>query len=608
MSSRQVRDIPKASLSRKNLSRSFRLFHYTSRSDKALFALGTLFLLLTAVTALLFPKLTGSLVDAALPSVSSSGDNRTFEQLEQVAGYFVLLFIAQAIFSFLRITIYVKVTENLVYALRNDLFKHLLLKPMDYFSRNRGGDIMSRFSTDVAQIQDTFTTHIAMFLRQILVVIGGLVMLLFTSKQLAELMLLTIPPVVLISLFFGRYIRRISKEVQDMTGSSNVIVDEVITGIVNVKTFTNEMFERMRFGQSTEKIRKESIYRGVLRGSFSSFIIVCLFGAMTFLIYRGLQLVQAGDMRIGEMIQFIFITGFVGGSIGGLAEQYVQIQRTLGAVERVFDVIDSEGEHIETEQNRPDYPRCQGRIEFRQVRFHYPGRPEVDVLKEVSFTAMPGQQIAIVGSSGSGKSTLASMLLGLYEPTEGEILLDGRSANTIALSERRHNMALVPQEVILFGGSIFDNIRYGKPDATAAEIEEAARKANAHAFIQGFPEGYQTVVGDRGIRLSGGQRQRVAIARAILRDPGILILDEATSSLDSESEKQVQEALETLMQGRTSIVIAHRLSTIRQADRIVVLEHGKVAEIGSHEELMNIPGGIYRNLCTLQMQSGQYEL
>ncbi len=603
MARKTDRDIPKAPINRTSLSKGMRLFRYISTADRWLFALGTLFLLFTAATALLFPRLTGKLVDAAMPGATQA---TTLEQLKEVAVWFVYLFLAQALFSFLRITLYVRVTENMVFNLRKDLFHHLLLQPMSFFTQSRGGDLMSRFSADISQIQDTFTTHIAMFLRQLLIIVGGVVMLFFTSLKLAELMLLSIPVVVVVSLFFGRYIRRISKDVQDMTGQNNVIVDEVITGIMNVKSFTNEVFEKRRFGQSAGHIRKESIYRGMLRGAFSSFIIVCLFGAMTWLIYMGLQMVQSGDMRIGDMIQFMFVTGFVGGSIGGLAEQYVQIQRTLGAVERVFDVIDREGEPLKFSE-KPIGKRYQGHLQVQNLSFSYPNR-DMPVLEEVSFEVKPGELLAIVGPSGSGKSTLASILLGLYRPTGGQLQIDGVPASTLDLHELRSNMALVPQEVILFGGSIYDNIRYGRPSAEKEEILRAAEQAHAHSFISSFPQGYDTVVGDRGIRLSGGQRQRVAIARAILKDPSILVLDEATSSLDSESERLVQDALNTLMKGRTSVVIAHRLSTIRKADRIIVLDQGRVVESGNHESLMANPDGLYYRMCTLQMQSGMYKL
>jgi len=603
MARKNDRDLPKAPVNRNSLSRGLRLFRYISAPDRWLFALGTLFLFFTAATALLFPRLTGRLVDAAMPG---SGQATTIAELKEVAVWFVYLFLAQALFSFLRISLYVRVTENMVFNLRKDLFHHLLLQPMSFFTQSRGGDLMSRFSADIAQIQDTFTTHIAMFLRQMLIIAGGVFMLFFTSLKLAELMLISIPVVVVISLFFGRYIRRISKGVQDMTGENNVIVDEVITGIINVKSFTNEVFEKRRFGQSAGHIRRESIYRGMLRGAFSSFIIVCLFGAMTWLIYMGLQMVQNGEMRIGEMIQFMFVTGFVGGSIGGLAEQYVQIQRTLGAVERVFDVIDREGESLKFHEKEKG-SRYKGHLQLEHLSFTYPHR-EVEVLRDVSFEVKPGEMVAIVGPSGSGKSTLASILLGLYQPDGGSLLIDGVPARELDLHERRSNMALVPQEVILFGGSIYDNIRYGRPSAGKEAIIRAAEQAHAHRFISDFPEGYDTVVGDRGIRLSGGQRQRVAIARAILKDPSILVLDEATSSLDSESERLVQDALNSLMKGRTSVVIAHRLSTIRKANKIIVLDQGRVAETGTHESLMANPEGLYHRMCTLQMQSGLYEL
>lgn len=589
MAGRNDRDIPKAKLSKDAIRRSLRLFSFIKGKDRWLFALGTFFLALTATTALLFPDMLGRMVDA------TSDPNK----VQEVAMGFLWLFVAQAVFSFLRIGLYVRVAENLTYALRKRLYGSVLMQNMDFFHQHRTGDLISRFTSDIGQIQDTFTSNLAMLLRQLLVIVGGVIYIFLKSKTLALYMLATIPVVVVISLFFGRYIRRVSKQVQEFTGNNTVIAEETMTGIQNVKAFTNETFEMDRYGRDVEQLRKKSIYRGLLRGAFSSFIIVCLFGSIVLLIFIGLGMVRSGEMQLGELISFMFFTGFVGGSIGGLAEQFVQVQKTIGAVERVLDLIDRPGESLKPAVGAE---KLSGDLEFSHVSFSYPSRPAFPVLRDVSFRAGEGETLAIVGPSGAGKSTLISLLYRFYEPDTGHISIGGKRLSDADLYALRSSLALVPQEILLFGGTIYENILYGNPDATPEMVTEAARKANAHEFISGFPEGYQTVVGDRGIRLSGGQRQRIAIARAMLRDPNLLILDEATSSLDSESEQQVQEALKSLMKGRTSVIIAHRLSTIRHADHIIVLRSGAIAEQGNHEALMAVKDGIYRRMVERQQE------
>lgn len=595
------RDIPKAKLSRENLSKTFQLFNNVRRSDKILFFIGTLFLALTAITSLLFPKLLGNLVDGAFQyrngTINAAPDT---EQLKTVAWGFVYLFIIQAVFSFFRIWIYVRVAENLTFNLRNKLFKSIIYQPMAFFGFNRSGDLLSRFSADIAQIQDTFTSNIAFFLRQLLVIIGGIIYIFVESPKLGLWMLATIPVVVVLSLFFGKYIRSFSKQLQTLAGENNIVVEESITGIANVKSFTNENFEQQRYEKNSNTLRVQSIARGLLRGAFSSFIIICLFGSFVFLIFLGLNMVRTGEIQIGELISFMMVTGFVGGSIGGMAEQFVQIQRTVGAVERVLELIEKPTELSEA-KSRTGGSFVNGDIRFNNVNFYYPSRENFYVLDSLNLSIEKGRTLAIVGPSGAGKSTIAQLLYRFYNPVSGNLLLNNKEVSEIDLFEYRKNLALVPQEVILFGGSIFENIAYGNPQATPEEIYAAAKKANAHEFIDSFPEKYDTLVGDRGIKLSGGQRQRIAIARAILRNPSILILDEATSSLDTDSEYLVQQALSELMKNRTSVVIAHRLSTVRHADKIVVLKGGKVAEEGSHETLMQREGGIYRTMVEKQM-------
>jgi ABC-type multidrug transport system fused ATPase/permease subunit len=468
---------------------------------------------------------------------------------------------------------------------------------MDFFHQNRTGDLLSRFTADIGQIQDTFTSNLAMFLRQLMVILGGIVYLFFTSNTLSLYMLGTVPVVVVVSLFFGRFIRKIGKQVQELTGKNSVIAEETFTGIQNVKAFTNEDFEIKRYGQDVEELRKKSIYRGLMRGAFSSFIIVCLFGSIVWLIFLGLGMVRSGEMALGELISFMFFTGFIGGSIGGMAEQFVQIQKTLGAVERVLDLIEKPTESLQTGLATNS---LQGTVAFENVSFCYPGRPDFRVLDNVSIQVPEGKTLAIVGPSGAGKSTIINLLYRFYEPDSGRITIGGKPIADMGLYECRKKLALVPQEILLFGGSIYDNILYGNPEAGQDAVIQASKMANAHDFISAFPEGYETIVGDRGIKLSGGQRQRIAIARAMLRNPQLLILDEATSSLDTESEQQVQSALKTLMKGRTSIVIAHRLSTIRHADTIVVLKQGKILEQGSHDALMDMEGGYYRKMVERQ--------
>lgn len=598
MAKQEKRELPKARLTRDSIGKALRLFRYVRPSDRWLFALGTLFLAGTAITAIIFPRLLGNLVDGAFVFNHSEIQRAPdANQLEQTAVFFLYLFLAQAILSFLRISLYVRVTENLTYAIRRALYKSVIRQNMEFFSRNRTGDILSRFSADIAQIQETFTTNIAMFLRQLLIIVAGAVMLFFTSQKLALMMLGTIPVVVIISLFFGRYIRKISRQVQDITADNNVIVEETLNGIVNVKAFSNEDFEMHRYSDSAESLRKQSIYRGLLRGVFSSFIIVCLFGSIVFLIFQGLNMVRTGEIPIGELFEFMLLTAFVGGSIGGIAEQFVQIQKTIGAVERVMDISEQQGEEFDSDKSNL---KLTGTIEFRHVGFHYPTRPEYQVLRDIDFTLEAGKSLALVGPSGAGKSTIISLLYRFYPPTSGEILINGQGIENTGLYELRNSMALVPQEIMLFGGTIYENIQYGNPTAPEEEVIKASKLANAHDFITEFPESYETVVGDRGIRLSGGQRQRIAIARAILKNPNFLILDEATSSLDSSSERLVQDALETLMKGRTSIVIAHRLSTIRSCDRIAVIRQGSIDEYGTHEELLKA-GGLYQKMAEMQL-------
>ena len=593
-------DLPKAKLSIQNLKKSLRLFSFVGK-HKWKFFLGLFFLGGTVFTALVFPKLIGNLMGL----VGNSGQNITkdfkLDTAYDIGIKLLVLFAFQAIFSFFRVVTFTSFTENMLASIRKAAYEKLIQMPMSFFSERQVTELNSRMASDIVQISETFTTSIAEFLRQFIIIIGGTVIICMMSWKMALVMLSIIPIIAIITLFFSRYIRKLSKLVQDRIADANVITGEGLQGITNVKTFTNEKFEIQRYNSVTQQILQLAIKGGVARGAFFSFVIFCLFGAIIFIVYIGITMTLKGELPISQMMSFLFYTVFVAASIGGIAEQVASIQRAIGATERVMDIIDGNIEKINLEHKNTE--RFVGNISFDNVKFFYPSRPDFTVLKNVSFKVNSGEMLALVGPSGSGKSTIASLLLRFYELQSGKISIDGKDISSYDLTEYRNNLAIVPQDVLLFGGTIKENIAYGKLDATDTEIREAARQANAFDFIESFPEKFQTKVGERGIQLSGGQRQRIAIARAILKNPSILILDEATSSLDSESERLVQEALDKLMKGRTSIVIAHRLSTIRNADKIIVLENGLVRESGTHAELSAVTDGLYRSLSRLQFDT-----
>jgi len=582
-------DLPNTKLNTSNLKRSLRLFSYIG-PHKWKLIIGMVFLGLTGATALLFPKLMGDLIKTAEFSV---------EDINTMGMWLLILFTAQAIFSFFRVVLFVNVTENMLFAIRQDAYNTLIKMPMSYFSGRRVSEINSRIAADIGQIQDTFTTGIAEFLRQIIIVVGGIAMLFFTSVKLSLLMIATIPVFAVVAVIFGRYIKKLSSKAQDKVADSNTIVGETLQAIADVKAFTNEFFEIKKYKSAVLDIKSVAIKGGLARGAFSSFIIFCIFGAIVLLVWYAVKLQNAGELGQDELITFILYTIFVGASIGGLPIQYAQIQKAVGATERVFDIIDETPEDLKDDKVKN---HIKGNLSFKGVNFAYPSRPDVQVLDGMNFDITYGQTTAFVGTSGAGKSTIAKLILRFYDPQSGEILFDGTSAKNYDLQELRQQIAIVPQEVLLFGGSIKDNIAYGKPKASQEDIITAAKQANAHDFIMSFPNQYDTQVGERGVQLSGGQKQRVAIARAVLKDPVILILDEATSSLDTESEVLVQDALEKLMKNRTSVVIAHRLSTIKKADQILVLQEGRIADKGNHESLLNDETGLYHKLINIQTQ------
>ena len=585
-------EVPKKKITLPGLRKLFKLYSFI-KPYKYEYGLGLLFLLGSSSASLIFPKFLGQLVDLG-------NQGKLAQEINRIALILIAVLVGQSVFSYFRIFLFVRVAEKTLADLRQHTFNHLIRLPMKFFQLRRVGELNSRISSDITLLQDALTSTLAEFLRQIIIIVGGVTLMMITSLKLTLFMLMILPVIMILVVLFGRYIRKLSKLAQKQVADSNTIVEETLQGIQSVKAFTNEFFEMARYKSKTREIAQTGIKNGKLRGAFSSFTILGLFGAMVAVIWKGSTLLATGELATGELFSFVIYSMFIGGTIGGMADVFARVQKFIGATEDLLEIFKEPVEEVEEVQTLPPVQILHGNIRFDRLSFNYPTRTETQVLKEISVTIKPDTLVALVGPSGAGKSTFVSLLLRLYEPTQGHILFDERDNQIIPISALRSQMAIVPQDIFLFGGTIRENIAYGKTGSTEEMIVEAARKANAWDFISQFPEGLDTLVGERGTQLSGGQRQRIAIARAVLKDPKILILDEATSALDSESERLVQDALEKLMKGRTSIVIAHRFSTIRQADNILVMDNGRIIEQGTHEELLLVKDGLYRNLSGLQ--------
>ena len=567
------------------------------------YALGVLIISLSGVLTLLVTRLWGQLGGVGASTGEEAGVespmamlNIDMHSLTEVGWLILLVLAVQATLSFGRVLLFAKMTEDMMLAMRNDAFEAIVSMPMKFFDTRRVGDLNSRVSADITAIQDVFTTTLAELLRQIIIIVGGILALLYFSVTLTLLMLATLPVMIIAAILFGRFIRKLSKRTQDQVAESNTIVQETLTGIISVKSFANEAWEVVRYVNSIKDIRSLAMRGAIWRGAFASFIILFIFGAITLVIFKGAELMMEGGLASEHFFTFLLMTGLVAGSIGGIAAQFSALQRGLGAIESLMELMEESREEVVTQQDQA-YPALQlrGDVSFEDVHFHYANRADVNVLTGVNLRIEPGKRVALVGPSGAGKSTIASLLQRFHDPTAGVIKVDGQPLDEYDLTGFRKRIAFVPQEVILFGGDIRSNIAYGKTEASDAAIRSAAEQANALGFIESFPDGFATVVGERGVQLSGGQRQRIAIARAILRDPDILILDEATSALDASSEKEVQLALDALMKDRSSLIIAHRLSTIKNADQIAVLSEGTILEIGTHDTLI-AGGGAYKKL------------
>ena len=592
---RIVEDKDKKPVTRASLQSVFHVFRFI-KPYRTLFYIGFVFLILSGLTSMTFPFIAGQLVD----SVSSVF--KTWNRTEIALGMFGVL-VFQALFSFLRVELFTRVSEQAMRDIRLALYEKMMRLPIPYIEQRRVGELTSRLTSDVTQLQDVLSFTLAEFVRQITTVLIGVGIIFWVSAQLSLVMLSVFPFIVIGGIVFGKFIRKLSRKVTDHLALANTVAEESLQSINSVKAFTNEQFEVNRYSQVLQKVLSNSLTAARYRGIFISFVILSVFGGIVLVLWYGLGLVEQQELTIGKLVSFILYTSFIAAAAGGLGDLYGQIQKTLGASERVMEILNTDDEwtHPSPDFIKPNVPMV-GFIEFDKVSFAYPSRPEIPVLQGLDFAIKPGQKIALVGQSGAGKSTIVQLLNRFYPISSGQIRVDGNLIENLDLHHLRHNIGIVPQEVLLFGGTIEENIRYGKPSATQAEVEAAAHKANAWQFISSFPEGLQTLVGERGVKLSGGQRQRIAIARAILKDPAILILDEATSSLDSESEILVQQALELLMENRTTIMIAHRLATVRKADRIFVIQEGKITEEGNHLELMDDESGLYARLVRMQFE------
>ena len=577
----------------KNKSLGLRLLNLARPELKTLIV-ASVFLAIASATQLAFPQAIRTMIDQALQS-------KNLDAINKASLLILIVFFIQAIASSLRYFLFTIAGERIVLRLRQDLYSHILDQDISFFDANKTGDLMSRISSDTTIVQNAVSVNISMGLRNFAGAIGGLCLMIYTSPALTLSMLLVIPPVAVGAALFGKKIRLFSRNAQAALADASTVAEETISGVRTVRSFAQENFEKKRYGKSLQASLVAVRQRIVQISWFMTLASLVGYAAIAAVVWMGGRKVISGSLSIGDLTQFLIYLLIVAFSVGSLGSLWGDFMSALGAARRLFEIID----------RTPDVPLNQGEtlshisgnVSFKNVSFSYPERKEFKVLENFNLEIQSGHVVALVGPSGSGKTTVAALLSRFYDVNSGDILIDNTSIKKLMPHWLRTQIGLVSQEPILISSSIEENIRYANPGATFADVEKAARQANAHDFISKFPEGYKTLVGERGIQLSGGQKQRVAIARAILKNPKILILDEATSALDTESEFLVQEALAYLMKGRTTLVIAHRLATIQGADVICVMEDGKIVQTGTHANLIDNEEGLYHKLVERQLRS-----
>jgi len=561
-------------------------------------AVGIVSVAVAGAIGLAFPLVVRRLLDAAFSPGAAPAAAR--QALDRAMLLLVALMLVQAGFNFLRTYSLGRVGESVVADLRKKVFGHLLDLDVPFFTSRQTGELVSRLTADVATVQSAVSQALAQVVNQGITLLGGLVLLFVLEPRLTLVMLAVVPPVVVAGAVFGRGLRRVSAEFQDRLAAASAAAEEAIGGVRVVKAFGAEDAERRRYAAGIDAAFEAALRRVRLRALFVPAVLLCAFAGLGVVLWYGGRLALAGQLSSGDLVAFLLLTMFVAGSLGTFTGLWAQLQEASGASKRVFELLDARPE-LPVDPRPVRLGGVRGAVALEEVSFTYPGRA-TPALDRVSLAAEPGSVVAVVGPSGAGKSTLLSLLMRFADPDAGAVTLDGVDLRRLDPAELRSHLAYVPQETVLFSGTVADNLRLAKPDATDAELRAAAEAADAHEFISALPQGYDTPVGERGVRLSGGQRQRIAIARALLRDPRVLLLDEATSSLDGESEAAVQRALARLMAGRTTVVVAHRLATVANADRIYVLHDGRVVDVGAHGELM-ARGGLYRDLFATQAQA-----